>query len=172
MTKSEDRVFRVYWALFEGPAARRLAFASALGWLGFAAMALAIVLTVQRASGSPSVAGLALAGFSLGSALAPLRGRLVDRYGVRAALVPMAAASGAALVALAAAAGAGASDAVLVALAAAAGVTVPPLIATARVVWPVVVAPEHLQPAYGVQALLSDLGAVVGPALAGGLAAA
>jgi hypothetical protein len=48
---------------------------------------------------------------------------------------------------------------------------VPPLIASARVVWPQVVAPEDLQPAYGVQALLGDLGGVAGPALAGALAA-
>jgi hypothetical protein len=146
--------------------------ASALGWLGFGALSLAIVLSVQRASGSPSVAGVALAAFSLGSTLAPLRGRLVDRYGVRAALVPMAAASGAALIGLAVAASERAGHATLVAFAAAAGVAVPPLIASARVVWPAVVAPEHLQPAYGVQALMSDVGAVTGPALAGALAAA
>jgi MFS family permease len=171
MTQPGDRVFGVYRALFEGPGARRLAFASALGWLGFGALALAIVLAVQRASGSPSTAGLALAAFSVGSALAPLRGRLVDRFGVRVALVPMAAASGACLIALAAVARDGAPGGALVALAGLAGVTVPPLIASARVVWPVVVAPEHLQPAYGIQALLGDLGGVAGPALAGALAA-
>jgi MFS family permease len=169
MTQPGDRVFGVYRALFEGPGARRLAFASALGWLGFGALALAIVLAVQRASGSPSTAGLALAAFSVGSALAPLRGRLVDRFGVRVALVPMAAASGACLIALAAVARDGAPGGALVALAGLAGVTVPPLIASARVVWPVVVAPEHLQPAYGIQALLGDLGGVAGPALAGAL---
>ena len=130
------------------------------------------MLTVQRASGSPSAAGLALAAFSVGSALAPLRGRLVDRHGVRAALLPMAFASGAALIGLAAATRAEAAAGVLVALAGAAGLTVPPLIASARVVWPQVVAPEHLQPAYGVQALMSDVGGVAGPALAGALAAA
>jgi hypothetical protein len=140
--------------------------------LGFGALALSTVLTVQRATGSSSSAGLALAAFSVGSAAAPLRGRLVDRFGVRAALVPMAAASSAALIGLALAARGGSPSGVLVALAGLAGVTVPPLIASARVVWPVVVAPEHLQPAYGVQALLGDLGGVCGPALAGALAAA
>jgi hypothetical protein len=164
-------IARAYSGLFAAVGARRLAVASALGWLGFGALALAIVLTVQRASGSPSVAGVALAGFSLGSALAPLRGRLVDRFGVRRALVPMAAASGACLIGLALAARGGAADAPLVALAGLAGVTVPPLIASARVVWPVVVAPEHLQPAYGIQALLGDIGGVAGPALAGALTA-
>jgi len=165
-------VLRAYSGLLGAAGARRLAFASALGWLGFGALALAIVLTVQRASGSPSVAGVALAAFSLGSALAPLRGRLVDRFGVRVALVPMAAASGACLIGLALAARGGAGDVPLVALAGLAGVTVPPLIASARVVWPAVVAPEHLQPAYGIQALLGDVGGVAGPALAGAVAAA
>jgi predicted MFS family arabinose efflux permease len=164
-------IARAYSGLFGAADARRLALASALGWLGFGALALAIVLTAGRASGSPSTAGVALAAFSLGSALAPLRGRLVDRFGVRRALVPMAAASGAFLIALALVARGGSSGPPLVALAGLAGVTVPPLIASARVVWPVVVAPEHLQPAYGVQALLGDVGGVAGPALAGAMAA-
>ena len=165
-------IARAYSGLFADAPARRLALASALGWLGFGALALAIVLTAGRASGSASTAGVALAAFSLGSALAPLRGRLVDRFGVGRALVPMAAASGAFLIALALVARGGATGPMLVVLAGLAGVTVPPLIASARVVWPVVVAPEHLQPAYGIQALLGDIGGVAGPALAGALAAA
>jgi MFS family permease len=163
---------RAYRRLLAGAAARRLALASVLGWLGFGALSLAIVLTVQHATGSPSAAGAALAGFALGSGvLAPARGRLVDRFGPRRALVPFALGSGAALLGLALAAEEGAPAWLLVALATAAGLIVPPLIASARVVWPQVVAPEQLQPAYGVQALLSDLGAVVGPAFAGAVAA-
>ena len=161
-----------YRRLLAGAAARRLALASALGWLGFGALSLAIVLTVQAATGSPSAAGAALAGFALGSgALAPARGRLVDRLGVRRALVPFAVASGAALLGLALAAEEGAAAWLLVSLATLGGLTVPPLIASARVVWPRVVPAEQLPSAYGVQALLSDLGAVAGPALAGAVAA-
>ena len=63
---------RAYRSLLAGAAARRLALASVLGWLGFGALSLAIVLTVQRAAGSSSAAGVALAGFALGSGvLAP-----------------------------------------------------------------------------------------------------
>jgi MFS family permease len=162
-----------YRSLLAGAGARRLAIASALGWLGFGALSLAIVLTVQRAAGSSSTAGVALAGFALGSGvLAPARGRLVDRYGPRRALVPFAVASGAALLGLAAAASSeGAPEWLLVATATLGGLTVPPLIASARVVWPQVVAPEALPPAYGIQALLGDLGGVGGPALAGAVAA-
>jgi MFS family permease len=130
------------------------------------------VLTVQRAAGSPSAAGLALAGFALGSSvLAPARGRLVDRLGPRRALVPFAVVSGAALLGLALAAEERAEPWLLVALATLGGLTVPPLIASARVVWPQIVPASQLPPAYGVQALLSDLGAVAGPALAGAVAA-
>ena len=154
-----------------GAGARRLALASALGWLGFGALGLAIVLTVGRATGSPSAAGLALAGFALGSgALAPVRGRLVDRHGLRRALVPFAGGSGAALLGLALAAHEGAGAWLLVTLATLGGLSVPPLIASARVVWPQVVPAEQLPPAYGVQALLGDLGGVGGPALAGAVA--
>jgi MFS family permease len=161
-----------YRSLLAGARARRLALASVLGWLGFGALSLAIVLTVQRAAGSSSAAGVALAGFALGSGvLAPARGRLVDRYGPRRALVPLAQTSGAALLGLALAAEEGAADWLLVALATLGGLTVPPLIASARVVWPQVVPPEQLPPAYGVQALLGDIGGVGGPALAGALAA-
>jgi MFS family permease len=163
---------RAYRSLLAGAGARRLALASVLGWLGFGALSLAIVLTVQRAAGSPSAAGAALAGFALGSGvLAPARGRLVDRFGLRRALVPFALGSGAALLGLALAAQEDAPAWLLVALATIAGLSAPPLIASARVVWPQVVAPEQLPAAYGVQALLSDLGAVVGPAFAGAVAA-
>jgi MFS family permease len=96
----------------------------------------------------------------------------VDRYGPRRALVPFAVASGTALLGLAAAASSeGAPAWLLVASATLGGLTVPPLIASARVVWPQVVAPEALPPAYGVQSLLGDLGGVGGPALAGAVAA-
>jgi MFS family permease len=163
---------RAYRSLLAGAAARRLALASVLGWLGFGALSLAIVLSVQHATGSPSASGVALAGFALGSGvLAPARGRLVDFFGPRRALVPFALASGAALLGLALAAEERAPAGVLVALATFAGLSVPPLIASARVVWPQVVAPEQMPAAHGVQAVLGDLGGVAGPVLAGALAA-
>jgi len=161
-----------YRRLLAGAPARRLILASSLGWLGFGALGLAIVLTVQRSTGSPSAAGLALAGFAVGSGvLAPVRGRLVDRLGPRRALVPFALVSGAALLGLALAAEKGAAPGLQIALALLGGLSVPPLIASARVVWPTVVPAEQLPQAYGVQALLGDLGGVGGPALAGAVAA-
>ena len=66
---------RAYRSLLAGAGARRLALASVLGWLGFGALSLAIVLTVQDATGSASAAGAALAGFALGSGVLAQRGR-------------------------------------------------------------------------------------------------
>ena len=43
----------------------------------------------------------------------------------------------------------------------------PPLIASARVVWPLVVPEPQLGAVYGLPALMGDLGNVIGPALAG-----
>ena len=48
---------RAYRSLLAGAGARRLALASVLGWLGFGALSLAIVLTVQHATASSSAAG-------------------------------------------------------------------------------------------------------------------
>jgi predicted MFS family arabinose efflux permease len=135
-------------------------------------LSLAIVLTVQEATGSPSAAGGALAALGIASAvMAPLRGRLVDRFGARRALPPLAASGAASLIALALAAAGDAPAGVLIALAGVEGMVAPPLIASARVVWPLVVAEEQLGAAYGLQALMGDLGNVVGPALAGALTA-
>ena len=130
------------------------------------------MLTVQDATGSPSAAGAALAALGAGSAaMAPARGRLVDRFGARRALPPLAAIAGTGLLALAIAAAEGAPAGVLIALAGIEGLSAPPLIASARVVWPLVVPGDQLGAAYGLQALMGDVGGVLGPALAGGLTA-
>ena len=72
----------VYLALLRRPGARWLALACLLGWIGFAATALAIVLLVEERTGSFASAGLAVGLFSAGAGLlAPVRGRLVDARG-------------------------------------------------------------------------------------------
>ncbi|MDR9372995.1 hypothetical protein Q5424_28115, partial [Conexibacter sp. JD483] len=72
-----------YGALLARPAARALACACALGWLAFAAVTLALVLLVREApGGGPFAAGAAVAAYALAAgALAPLRGRALDRAG-------------------------------------------------------------------------------------------
>jgi hypothetical protein len=156
----------VYGALLARPGARTLASACAVGWLSFGGLTLAIVLAAERATGSFSRAGAAVGAFAACSALlAPLRGRLVDRRGTPA-LGAFAAAHAGALLAFAAVAGAGGGATVaLLVCAALAGACAPPLIATARALWPRVAGPELTRTGHAANALLGDLGGVAGPPL-------
>jgi len=162
-----------YWALLARPAARRLALACLVGWLSFAMVGFSLLLVVHEATGSFGAAGTSVGLFSIGAgALAPLRGRLVDRFGAARALLPLAAGYSGALLVLAALAEPGRPLAVLAALAAMAGLSAPPLIATARATWPLVTDTGSLRPAYAVQTALGDLALVVGAPVASGLTSA
>jgi MFS family permease len=162
----------VYGALLARPGARALTLACALGWLSFGGLTLAVVLAVERATGSFSLAGGVAAAFAAASALlAPLRGRLVDRRGDRALLV-FACVHGAALVGLAATgtlvgdAGAAGAAIALLACAGLAGACAPPLIAAARARWAGVAGPGLARSGHALNALLGDLGGIAGPAVA------
>ena len=160
----------VYIALLARPGARALALACAAGWLAFTGITLAIVLLVEDGTGSFAVAGLAVGGFAVGAgALAPLRGRLVDRRGP-GALRWLGGAYTVALAALLGLPGHGPA-ALTVAVATVAGALTPPLIATARAVWPRVAGPDLTRAAHATNALLGDVAAVLSPALVGLLAA-
>ncbi|HST39670.1 MAG TPA: MFS transporter [Conexibacter sp.] len=176
-----------YRALLARPGARAVALACGLGWLSFSSYALALVLAVEAASGSFATAGATVAAFAAGSALlAPLRGRVVDRRGPRALAtfaIPHAAAL-LGLVALCAGAVGGGSSLEgsaqgaeraamwpLLVCAALAGATAPPLIATARSLWPRVAGAELARSGHALNAALGDAAQVAGPALTGALAA-
>lgn len=157
-----------YRAVAARPGARRLLAAIGLAWLGFGMELLAVFLSVQRATGSTVAAGLAVASFSVAAAaLAPVRGRLLDRRGTRPWLALFAGGSGAALVLLAFAAHAGAGAAVLVGIAGAAGLAAPPLVASLRLRWADVLPEAELRRGYTLTSLIGDAGMVVGPAVAG-----
>jgi MFS family permease len=163
-----------YVAILRTPHARPLVLASLVGRLSSGAGPLALVLFVQDATGSFAAAGAASAATALANGLlAPVRGRLVDRYGQRRCLPPLALSFAAALLGVVAVAGPGPRGvAGTVALAAVAGATVPPLSASMRVLWMSLVGrgPE-LQTAYALDAVLEEVLFVVGPLLAGVLAA-
>lgn len=160
-----------YRALFARTGARRVALSCGLGWLSFSSYGLAIVLAVQSATGSFAAAGAAIGAFAAGSALlAPARGRFVDRRGPRA-VAYFAPAHAAALGLLVLGCAASHSATLLVASSALAGACVPPLIATARSVWPAVAGPALARTGHAVNAVLGDLAQVAGPALTGALAA-
>ena len=87
-----------YLAVLGLPQARPVLLASLVGRLSTATGPLSVVLFVQEATGSLALAGTASAATALASGLlAPVRGRLVDRYGQRRCLPAMAVAFAAGL---------------------------------------------------------------------------
>jgi hypothetical protein len=164
-----------YREVLKAPRALRL-FAAALGGrLSFAMGPLALVLFVQAATGSFAVAGAASAAAALASGLfAPLRGRLVDRYGQPRTLPPLAllyagAFGGVLMVARVGTAG----KAIAVLLAGVAGATAPPLSASMRVLWGTLVGGgPRLQTALALDTVVEDVVYTMGPLISGGLAAA
>jgi MFS family permease len=93
-----------------------------MGRVGFLMLPLGLIFL----AGSAGTAGALIAAFSIASALAPARGRVVDRIGPRALTVFALACAGAAW-ALVAASAAGAPGAVLAALSGLVGLVSPPL---------------------------------------------
>jgi MFS family permease len=157
-----------YLALVRVAPARRLIYALGAACISFGMLPLAILLTVQRATGSYPNGGYAVAAFGVAAGLsAPFRGRLVDRRGARRWLPGFSCASSVFLVALALLGGLSAPAWALVVLAGLAGVTAPPLFASARAVWPHAVEPPLVRRGYAVTSLIHDVGQVAGPALAG-----
>ncbi|MEU5307925.1 MFS transporter [Streptomyces sp. NPDC021562] len=164
-----------YLTVLRLPQAARTFGAALVARFAYGIVFLALVLTVDRATGSYAVAGGVLAVFGLASSLlAPYRARLIDRHGVHRALLPMAAAC-AVLLALIAAVGwqSGASKAVLWVLGAAAGACAPPLGPFMRTLWRELVPDDEqlLQRAYSLDTVAEDLLYVVGPLLTGALTA-
>jgi MFS family permease len=163
---------RRYRALQARRGARLLAGASLLAWFALASLPLALVLAVRHSAGSMAAAGAAVGAFAAGAGLlAPLRGRLVDRYG-GAALAAIT--TGWTLTMLVV----GASTAlrwpagVSIAGAGAAGALAPPLVATARALWGPVAGSELERTGHALNASLGDASTVLGPLVAGATAAA
>ncbi|MHC3472455.1 MFS transporter [Streptomyces sp. 7R007] len=162
-----------YAAVLRLPHARRTFAAALLGRLSYGVVPLSAMLAVTRSTGSYAVAGTVAALFGGTSVfLTPARASLIDRYGPRRALAPMAAAHTvllALLTALAWRPGA-ASPLALDAVAALAGACTPPLGPTMRAVWSRL-APDRalLQRAYGLDGVAEELLFVTGPLLVGTL---
>jgi MFS family permease len=129
------------------------------------------LLLVAAQHASMTVAGLVVAGYTLGqAATGPARGRLADRRG----LVPVAAVCAAgyalALAALLAAALAAAPAGVLIGTATAAGLVNPPLSPGLRSLWSAHTPARLMPTAFALDAAVFDLAYITGPVLAGGLA--
>jgi predicted MFS family arabinose efflux permease len=159
-----------YRGLLAEPALRRLAIVDACARLPQGMVSITLLL-VAAEHASMAVAGLVVAGYTLGQAVTgPVRGRLADRHG----LVPVAACCCAgyalALLALLAGAMSGAPAGLLTGAATVAGLVNPPLSPGMRSLWSARAGARLAQAAFALDAAVFDLAYITGPVLAGTLA--
>jgi MFS family permease len=136
--------------------------------------ALALILYLRQQTGSFATAGVVAGGLAAGAGIgAPVQGRLVDRFGQRRVLVPLAFVHAAALGGVVGLAELGAPGAVLTACACLAGFAIPPTSSVLRSMWPRLLRDREalLQPAYALDSVLIELIFIVGPLLTAILAA-
>ncbi|HZB48793.1 MAG TPA: MFS transporter, partial [Mycobacteriales bacterium] len=161
-----------YRRLLATPHVARALGTSLLARTGLPAAGLAVILLVVDRTGSYAAAGLVSAVWVSGAGLGGLvTSRLIDR-GRRAGRVLLVAAalSAAGLVALSVVPTS--STATLAGLTALAAVTSPPVIPTARTLWPVLLPdPDARATMYSLEATVQELNFIVGPSAAGAAAA-
>src|SRR5918996_3909173 len=163
---------RPYLDILRTQGVPRLLGSALLGRMPIGMAGLAIVLLVREAGGSYATAGLVAGAYAVSLGVtAPVLGRLIDRVGQTRVLLPSAAVSAAAFVAIAVAAEAGAR-ALLPVFAAVAGAALPPVGACLRALWSELLGRgAELQAAFSVEAILQELIFVTGPPLVALLAA-
>jgi MFS family permease len=156
-----------YSDLLAQPALRSAIAASVLGRLPIGITGLAILMLAQDTSGSFGRGGAVAACYVAGLALvAPLFGRLIDRYGPRSTLLVCAFAFPAALAALVAALSSTAPSWIAFALAAAAGACFPPITVCMRTFFKQKLKEEALlATAYSLESVLIELIFILGPVL-------
>jgi predicted MFS family arabinose efflux permease len=157
------------------PGAARAFLPSLIGRLSLAMAVLAIVLAVQRATGSFTAAGAASGFFGFANVVAaPWRARVIGRWGQRRALIPLSLIQAASYLGLALATHASATPApVFLGLSAAAGLAAPPLGAAMRAAWTRVTSPgDQRTHALSLDATADEAVFIVGPVVAASLSAA
>ena len=160
-----------YRRLLREPALRGLAVADVCARLPQGMTAITLLL-VTATHASMTIAGLVVAGYTLGQAVTgPLRGRLADRYGLGRVCAACGAGYAVALLCLLAGSLAGAPGGLLIAAAAVAGLVVPPLSPGMRSLWSAYAAGALRQTAFALDAAVFDLAYLTGPVVASSLAA-
>jgi MFS family permease len=139
-----------------------------IGRLPIGIFSLAIVLLVRHETGSFAQAGIASAAWALGAGLvAPLQGRLVDRFSQPAVLIPSALLNASAVAAFVLSARAGSPTWLLAVFAWLGGAALPPLGACMRSIWADAFADDASarNTAYTFESMMAELFFIVGPAV-------
>jgi MFS family permease len=156
--------------LFARPVLRRLAVADVCARLPQGMVSITLLLVAAQHA-SMTVAGLVVAGYTLGqAATGPVRGRLADRRGLVPVASVCAAAYTLALLALLATSLARAPAGLLIGTATLAGLVNPPLSPGMRSLWSKAAGGRLTQTAFALDAAVFDLAYITGPVLASGLA--
>lgn len=165
-----DGGYRAVLRLSSAP--RAFAFAT-LGRLSYGTVSLSLLFTIQRVTGSFTVAGGVLAAFGATSLTMPVKSRFIDRYGQARALALLGASYTAVLAAFCVLAVLGVDrGAVYVVLGGAAGVVAPPLGPSMRALWAALTpAPALRQRAYSLDSVVEESLYTLGPVLTGALIA-
>ncbi|MFF2627575.1 MFS transporter [Kitasatospora griseola] len=164
-----------YGALLRTPRAWTFLLPALVARLPYAMLGLGIVLLVRDTTGSYGLAGAVAATAAVAQALiGPQTGRLADRHGQAAVLVPAVLVHAAAVGALIALAHGGAPDWTLFLAAAPAGASVPQVGAMVRARWVhrLNERPALLNTAFAFESVTDEFTFVVGPVLATGVATA
>jgi MFS family permease len=152
--------------LRHGPASRPFIFA-ALARLTLAMVPLGILILVEQERQAYAIAGVVAGAYAIGAAVGtPVWGRLMDRFGQVAVLLPTAVTSAALLVGLAFATRMGAPDEALTALAASVGLSYPAISPALRSSFRIVLPdPRARRVAFALDATSVELAFVCGPLL-------
>lgn len=158
--------------LLAGSDGRALLASSLLARLPLAMLSIAILVHVQRLTGSFAIAGVACSADAICGALAsPVLGRLVDRRGQTAVLIAGGALTALALIGMGLLP-ADSPPALTVALAGLVGLATPPVGACVRTLLPAIVSsPSELPALFALESTLLEVTFVLGPPLALGLGA-
>jgi MFS family permease len=159
-----------YGAVLRTPHACGAFVCSLAGRLCYGIVGLSLILTLTDGRHDYGFAGLVMALFGAAVVLvSPFRAWMVDQFGPRRALPPMAAGFAAVLVAIALIpVRSGLDDTAIAVLAAAAGACAPPLGVVMRTLWIALIDdPKSLQTAYSLDGVAEELLNVTGPVIGG-----
>jgi MFS family permease len=163
-------VLSTYRAIFAAPGAKGFSAAGLIGRMPLSMLGIGIVTMISQVTGRYGLAGALTATLALAGALCgPQVSRLVDRYGQRRVLRPVATVTVAAVLALVACVRVGAPDWTLYTCCAAAGAT-PSLGSMVRARWAALYRGSPLlHTAYSYESVVDELCFIVGPIVSIGL---